>query len=372
MSIFQEVILKLISSVCEAHIRESVAADKTFVGVYTRNLELSASKREVLRQLLISPKFLKNNKKNDLERLGCFQTLVMQTKDEVVKAAAEKAPSGTTEQLLDQLSDSLKLSYDQFERLGLLNLAYYKDDPLILFYTQAGLYYAKKMLRSKQQPSEQGSYTHRFLNVGSFLSAQEQLFENFFGHCQCAIKSFDQRLNKAHESAVMLSEALYSNNALKSGLILSFIYRLGEQHDTLCSGYLVASHTAEFKFFREALVECLDLVKQELKALSPCGNELKHQESVKESHKCYVALGREMAEASEETLSEDEEGASAACSSTRKIATQLQPLYPEASLQSALEPIPVPLSVSEGSPRSLTTLTHNSALTNLDRVSTSI
>lgn len=275
MSIFQEVILKLIDAVCDAAIKASEASDQSYFGSYTRDLGVAATKRRSLQQLLASPKLLKNGGKNDLERLSLFQSLLIQYREEVVQAGAEKALIGTTEELLGHLSDSLKLTYDQFERLGLLNLVHHKEDPLTIFHTLTGLYYAKKMLRFKQHPNERGSLAQRLLNINPFVKLQEQLLEEFFVDCQAAAKSFDRLLSKPHAPEGLPAEAPYSAESLKARLVLSSIYRLKEQHESLCSTFFWASKTASFQFFRETLTECLETAKQELKVRYPCAHELK-------------------------------------------------------------------------------------------------
>ena len=214
------------------------------------------------------------------------------------------------------LSDSLKLTYDQFERLGLLNVLHHKDDPLTIFHTLTGLYYAKKMLRFKQDPNELGALPQRLLNINPFVKLQEQLLEDFFVDCQEATKSFDTLLSKAHRLEGMPQEAIYSAKSLKARLVLSSIYRLEEQHDSLCSTFFWASKTSSFQFFRKTLAECLEAAKQALKLRYPCTHELKTHESAKDNSS-YSRLREDSA------MSPAGEEGGAACAASENPSTLL-------------------------------------------------
>ena len=325
MSIFQEVVLKLIYTVCSAHIKTSEAADVSYVGRYTRTLEVAAAKRGLLLALLNSPTLKTHVNKDDLKQLSLLQSLLMEYKAAVIKARTEKTSTGTTEELLDHLSDSLKLTYDQFNRLGLLNLKYHKDDPLTIFYVLTGIYYAKKMLRTKQQPSETSSIANRIFNLSSFVDSQESLLGEFFIHCQSEVRAYDTLISDGHRSLPMTPELSHSTHSLKVNLVLCSIYRLKEQHDSLSASYAMASLTSSsFQFFRESLSECLDAAKNELKSLYPRGSDIKPQSTTSELDSHTQRERVVTTEADQIPIGSDDEGASGTNESTRSMLEQLQ------------------------------------------------
>ena len=263
MSIFEEVILRLIRLTCETAIKASSEADKNILWKYTRNLELSAKKRQGVEAFLMTLQPLGKDGSNDLERLSHFQTLLIGCIETISKIIA-----GTTEVQLSHLSDSLKLTYDKFEQLGLLNCPYSPNNPLTVFYSIVGLYYAKKMLRSKQQPSEHGVVGQQLWDTRPFIAEQEKLVKDFLKECSAAIQSFDRLIN--HESR----QSGDSLN-LRAALVLSFVYRLNERHAMLCSRCsLLLQQTENFKFFQQVLETSLEGGKEQLKSLYPFASDL--------------------------------------------------------------------------------------------------
>lgn len=245
MTIFYEVATRLIRTTCEEALTTTKGKEEGW-GSFFRNHKLSEEKQGQLRRLIAELATLEE-KANDETSLLELQTFLRTYIDTIVAKTVDRTltevdTSGTTEQLLEHLINSLHPTFIKFGELRLVNIAYDKEDGLHAFYCFIGLYHAHRKLLGIQEAAVPASLTgvakgvvnfvasladrfHLLPDTKTFLDEQKALIFRYFNMVPSRIKKWEERHKPTAQEVVVDP----FDKEEKAGQASAYVYRLRDE-----------------------------------------------------------------------------------------------------------------------------------------------
>ncbi len=207
MTMFYETAFRLIEATCNTAIMAAEEKNAAWLQGKMRNQDLSKQKIGLLKQLLEELKQLRALSEDMGNLINLQKFLERYRASEIAlttdRSVTTKDTSGKTEEILENLLDSLSPTYQKFEHLQLLNHPYDKEEALHAFYCLIGLYHAHRRLIEKQEASAQktasGMLTRFVSDIAdrfnllpdtkAFLEEQKRLVSYYFEQAPMRIKT---------------------------------------------------------------------------------------------------------------------------------------------------------------------------------------
>lgn len=270
MTVFLEVAKTVIRDTIETIIRESKAANKSFLS-RLRDTQLSEAKCARLESILEPLKTIRDGE-NDEATLIELQTLIAGCIEDVkAESSASSHKEGTTEVQLRGLLTALPSICLKLESLPLINTPY-DTDALSHFRYFMALYYAKKIVR-ENAPSFKPD---QWLDSGrSFGPEQDQLVQKALTQCTHYIETLDGIAAECPRKISAINETDFSFRDIRIMQVHYHIHSLRAAHAALKARYTYT--TSVFSLDADILEESLKGVERVLKQQLGKGSELRER-----------------------------------------------------------------------------------------------